>query len=123
VFAVDLPKLGERMEILKIHLRKRGRDVKLFDLDTLGEATENFVGAEIESVVDEALYDAFAEDREATTADLLAVAAKIVPISKTDKESIDAFREWMRTRATPVSSSGGKNPEADRKLRNLRLKK
>jgi SpoVK/Ycf46/Vps4 family AAA+-type ATPase len=105
VFAVDLPVVKEREEIFSIHLTKRGREAAKFDLKALSQETENFVGAEIESVVDEALYIAFDADRELTTADMLAVAKSIIPISKTDKEAIAEFRTWMTNRAMPVSSS------------------
>jgi SpoVK/Ycf46/Vps4 family AAA+-type ATPase len=104
VFAVDLPTHEERAEIFAIHLKKRGRDPKNFDIGGLATATENFVGAEIESVVDEALYAAFSEDRGVTSEDLLEVCKQVVPISKMDKEAIEQFRDWMQARATPVSS-------------------
>jgi SpoVK/Ycf46/Vps4 family AAA+-type ATPase len=104
VFAVDLPTAVERRDIFLIHLKKRGRDPKNFDVNKLALATENFVGAEIESVVDEALYLAFFADRDVSTDDLLEVCKHVIPISKTDKEAIEQFREWMRARATSVSS-------------------
>lgn len=121
VFAVDLPTLKERKEIIAIHLEKRSRVVSEFDLDVLGKITENFVGAEIESVVDEALYFAFDEDRDLTTNDLVAVARDIVPISKTDQEAIAQFRSWMETRAMPVSGSGKGRNGSTRSPRNLRM--
>lgn len=104
VFAVDLPADYEREQIFSIHLRKRGREVTNFDLTRLSAATEGFVGAEIEAVVDEGLYVAFDANQDVTTDILTTVASKMVPISKTDKENIEAFRRWMEGRATPVSS-------------------
>jgi len=55
-------------------------------------------------VVDEGLYVAFDGNQDVTTDILTLVASKMVPLSKTDKENIDAFRRWMEGRATPVSS-------------------
>jgi ATPases of the AAA+ class len=128
LFAVDLPTLEERKEILSIHLRKRGRDANNYDLNLLAKEMEGFVGAEIESVVDEALYIAFDADRELDTGDLKSVADELVPISKTDQDAISAFRDWMKSHAAPVSSSGsiksrgsvgGDSPA--RKIRNLKV--
>lgn len=119
VFAVDLPTAKEREQIFAIHLKKRGRDASQFDLSALSGVTVDFVGAEIESVVDEALYVAFDAERELTTEDLLSVAETVVPISKTDAEGIASFRKWMANRAMPVSrpeTSTGKG-----KIRNLRV--
>jgi AAA+ superfamily predicted ATPase len=121
VFAVDLPTFEERKEIFSIHLRKRRRDVEKFDLDGLARNTENFVGAEIESVVDEALYLAFDAGRELCSDDLVAVAKTVVPIAKTDAEAITQFREWMKDRAQPVSRSGGSSAKTGNGPRNLRI--
>jgi AAA+ superfamily predicted ATPase len=129
VFAVDLPTAFERETIFAIHLRKRGRDAAQFDCKLLASASENFVGAEIESVVDEALYHAFSADRDVSTDDLLTVCAGVVPISKTDSESIDEFRKWLKERAMPVSRpaylSGSTDMNGSERggKRNLRLKK
>ena len=120
VFAVDLPTAREREQIFAIHLAKRGRDASAFDLSELSGVTMDFVGAEIESVVDEALYAAFDAERDLTTEDLLRVARSVVPISRTDSEGIAEFRRWMTNRAMPVG-----RVEQDAKkaatLRNLRV--
>lgn len=119
VFAVDLPNSREREQIFAIHLKKRGRNVEAFDLQALAGVTVDFVGAEIESVVDEALYVAFDDLRELTTEDLLQVAKTVVPISKTDSEGIADFRRWMANRAMPVSRQEVSRSKG--KIRNLRV--
>lgn len=121
VFAVDLPTSKEREQIFSIHLQKRGRDVSSFALDKLSGVTQGFVGAEIESVVDEALYVAFDADRDLETDDLIAVANSVVPISKTDEEGIKDFRQWMATRAMPVSTPEKVSQTGGKGLRNLRV--
>jgi hypothetical protein len=121
VFAVDLPTFEERQEIFSIHLRKRGRKIEAFDLAALARGTEGFVGAEIESVVEEALYHAFDADRDISQADLVKVSSTVVPISKTDKEDVAQFREWMRTRAMPVSNALKNSVDTAKKSRTLRL--
>src|SRR2546423_11208349 len=59
IFFVDLPGLEARYAILSIHLKKRGREPKSFDLDRLAEACEGHSGAEIEQAVVSSLPDAF----------------------------------------------------------------
>src|SRR3990172_9132792 len=59
IFFVDLPSEEERVEILKIHLKKRMRDPGKFDLATLARVSEGFSGAEIEEAIVSALFDAF----------------------------------------------------------------
>ena len=64
IFFVDLPDVHERLEILDIHLRNRGRDPNDFTLDVIAEETELYSGAELEQVIISALYKAFAAQRE-----------------------------------------------------------
>jgi SpoVK/Ycf46/Vps4 family AAA+-type ATPase len=71
--------------------------------------TDGFVGAEIASLVPDALYEAFAEGkRPLTTEDLQRQAARVVPLAKTASEKITALREWAKGRARPASE-----PEAE----------
>ena len=66
VFFVDIPAAEEREEIFKIHLSKRGRDPKKFDLKKLVEGSPEYTGAEIEKAVKEGIANAFtanAKDR------------------------------------------------------------
>ena len=105
IFFVDLPSHDERKEIFEIHLKKRGRDPEIFDLDKLMESSAGYSGAEIEQAVIAALYDAFDLDRDVTTEDILATLSQSVPLSMTMKESIDLLREWADTRARPASSA------------------
>ncbi|HEX2574609.1 MAG TPA: AAA family ATPase [Polyangia bacterium] len=106
IFFVDLPTREERLQILEIHLRKKGRDPSLVDLAKVVEAMPEFSGSEIEQVVVSALYDAFDENpgtRELTTGQLLNAAKEIVPLAVTMQEGIAAMREWARTRARLAS--------------------
>ncbi len=108
VFMVDLPQTKEREEIFAIHLKKRKRDPEDFELRVLAKATSKFIGAEIEAVVQAALKKAFHKNIPFDTDLMLTVIKDMVPISTTDAEAIQAFREWGRYRARPVSSV---NPE------------
>ncbi|MBP6964991.1 MAG: AAA family ATPase [Armatimonadetes bacterium] len=105
IFFVDLPSEGERADIFAIHLRKRGRDPRDFDLALLASRTPGFSGAEIEAAVVSALYDAFAEGRDLSTDDIACAASVSVPLSSTMKEQIDGLRTWAAHRAR-MSSAG-----------------
>ncbi len=105
IFFVDLPGEPERVEIFAIHLKKRHRDPANFDLNALAKASHGYSGAEIEQAVISAMYDAFSENREITTEDILAVVKQSVPLSLTMKEKIDILRFWAETRARPASSA------------------
>jgi SpoVK/Ycf46/Vps4 family AAA+-type ATPase len=105
VWWVDLPNSRERAEIVRAALREHGRgDVKVADY-LVAEATDGFTGAEIAALVPDALYSAFADNgREINTADLVAAASVIVPLSKTAAEKIAAQRAWASGRARPATS-------------------
>lgn len=104
VFFVDLPNAHERLEIIKIHIRKRGRDPARFSgLKELAKLAEHHSGAELEQVVISALYAAFAEKRELTDEDLRQALKHSVPLYRTYEEKIKELREWARTRARPAT--------------------
>lgn len=105
IFFIDLPAQEERMQIFKIHLKKRKRDPVNFDLDRLASVTPGFSGAEIEAVVVDALYDAFDDTKELTTESIVKAAAQTVPLSMTMRERIEDLREWATTRARDASSA------------------
>lgn len=106
IFFVDLPMDEERAEIFSIHIRKRGRDPKSFNLNQLVGSSEGFGGAEIESAVESALWTAFNDNqRELTTDDIMQALEHTVPVSITKKETIDTIREWSIGRARNASSS------------------
>ncbi|HUU60236.1 MAG TPA: AAA family ATPase [Phycisphaerae bacterium] len=94
VFFVDLPGAEARKEIFRIHLAKRKRDPKGFDLDALVAASEGFSGAEIEQAVVAAMYAAFNEDRDLTTDDLRDELAATRPLSVVMAEKVATLRAW-----------------------------
>ena len=105
IFFVDLPDEPEREEIFNIHLKKRRRDPANFDLKALSKATNGYSGAEIEQAIIAAMYDAFNQDRDILTDDILKAAKQSIPLSETMKEKIDILRFWAETRARPASSA------------------
>ena len=104
IFFVDLPGLAERREILEIHVTRRGRDPKRFNLDALAVATAEFSGAELEEGIVDALYDVFEMGRDVTTEDIVRAMKGIVPLSRSMAEPLQRLREWAVTRARPASS-------------------
>jgi SpoVK/Ycf46/Vps4 family AAA+-type ATPase len=106
IFFVDLPKLLERKTIFNIHLEKRNRNPKNFNLELLADLSESFTGAEIEAAIEAALYEAFSDNkREIITSDIADAIKDSVPISKLMKEEIQYLRSWASERARNASSS------------------
>ena len=103
IFYVDLPNEEEREEIFRIHVAKRGREPKNFDLKALAAASKDFSGAEIEEAVISALYDAFYAKEELSTQYVLAALAATVPLAKTMSEKINDARKWAIGRARNAS--------------------
>ena len=103
VFFVDLPLENERIEIFKIHLARRGVDPAAFDLTQLTSFTNGWAGAEIEQCVVAAVTKARLAGNPVTEEDLITIAAKIVPLSRTMHEQINHIRSWAFERAVRAS--------------------
>jgi hypothetical protein len=96
VFFLDLPTRLEREQILEVHLKKRrlNKVRERFDLPAIARATEGFVGAELEAVVNEAMFPAFMDhERMLETEDLLTAARDMVPLAKSHHEHIRKLRQ------------------------------
>jgi SpoVK/Ycf46/Vps4 family AAA+-type ATPase len=106
VFFVDLPTEPERIEIFKIHLARRGVDPAAFDLTQLNSFTNGWAGAEVEQCVVAAVTRARLESRAVTEEDLVGIAAKTVPLSRTMHEQINHIRAWAFERAVRASNPG-----------------
>jgi hypothetical protein len=109
VFFVDLPLVAERMEILKIHLERRGMDTAKFNLERLAAYMRGWTGAEVEQSVVSALTKARLMDHEVTEQDLFLAAGELIPLARTMKEQINHIRSWAferAVRASPVLSGG-----------------
>jgi ATP-dependent 26S proteasome regulatory subunit len=103
VFFVDMPLAEEQIEIFRIHLNRRGVDASQFQLGDLMQFTAGWTGAEIEQCVVSAITRARLEDRDVTAQDLIGIAAKLVPLSRTMKEQIAHIRGWAFERAVRAS--------------------
>lgn len=105
IFFVDLPTRAVREEILRIHLRKKGRDPAKYDLGSLAARSAGYSGAEIEEAVREALFDAFAEGFELRTEHVVRALDKTYPLSRTMREQIEGLRQWAKVRARVASAT------------------
>ncbi|MCZ6691652.1 MAG: AAA family ATPase [Planctomycetota bacterium] len=103
IFTLDLPNQEDRVEILKIHIAKRGRDPKKFPLTVLADLTDGFNGSELEEAVISGLYEAFYAGRDLSEKDLATAIKETVPLSVTMAEKVEAIREWGRARARPAA--------------------
>src|SRR5690606_27421350 len=83
--------------------------VSLENLNHLAGLTEGFVGAEIEQVVIDGLFEAFYEERSIQLVDFQKVCKQFVPLSVTQAEHIKAIRDWASVRAVAAT------PREDRK--------
>ncbi len=98
IFFVDLPKAAVRMDIIEIHLRRRGLDPARFDLVGLVEASKGFSGAEIEQGIVACLYASHAMKRTPDTTQLMAEYRRTRPLSVLMSEQLQQLRDWAATR-------------------------
>lgn len=97
IFCVNLPNEKEREAIFKVHLGKRGhKDLKIDNV--LVKATDGFNGADIESVVNEAVEEVFVKNLDGkndtlTSSVLLDKAKNTISISKSCKKQIDNMKK------------------------------
>ena len=96
IFFLDLPTLLERQEIVKVHLHKRNRFPQDFDILKLANASEGYVGAEIEQAIIDGMYVGFNQGREVMTEDILLALGRQVPLSLSQREAISFLRDWLR---------------------------
>ena len=106
IYWVDLPNNQEREQIIKIHLRKRGRNPDSYDCQDFLSYTEGFSGADIESGVELALKKAFLSNSKDLTKSILTQSFRqIKSISDSNESLIKATREWGDSHAKPANVS------------------
>lgn len=123
IWFIDLPTKAERESITAATLRSNGRDaVKLgIDLHAVADATAGFNGAEIAAAVEgDAMFSAFADGaREVTTDDIVSAASKVIPLSRTSAEKIEALRSNWSGRARLATRPDTTAPQAKKGVRTL----
>src|SRR5207245_10999154 len=100
-----------RAEIFAVHLRKRKRVVQDFDTERLAGESDGYVGAEIEQAIIDAMYIGFNAGREFTTEDVSASLKRQVPLSVSQRETIDGLRGWLEAGRAQSASYGDAKEE------------
>jgi SpoVK/Ycf46/Vps4 family AAA+-type ATPase len=103
IFFVDLPNVHERLEILEIHLRRKGRSPENFDLLAVAEETDRYSGAELEQLIISAMFRSFALNRSLQQEDLMRTVRETIPLAVTMDDRLKELRDWARPRARPAS--------------------
>jgi len=105
IFFIGLPNTKEREAIWKIHLSmvKDYREED-FDINKLANLTKEFSGAEIKSIIDSSLFDAFDEESSLQMEHLVGTIEGTIPLSKTMEKELSELREWGKTHAKMAST-------------------
>lgn len=102
IFAVHLPSQKEREDIFRIHIAKRGREKllgKKIDVKSMAKNCKGFTGAEIEAVINDALFSAFSAGKDLNSVDIEEAIKHTKPLSEMMKPQIDRMVEWCKGRA------------------------
>lgn len=100
IFYVGLPNPQEREKIFAIHIgKRRKKDLPSIDLPALVRKTEGYSGSDIEGVVKDAIEEAFTQDKDTLTTELLLSAiAGTASLSEIMKESIEKMAKVYKER-------------------------
>ena len=97
IFCVNLPNKEERKAIFKIHLEKKKKSIDDASLNSICQITDGFNGADIESVVNEAVEECFLSgERELSKNVLENIVRHTVSISKSCKKQIDNMKKAFK---------------------------
>lgn len=94
-FFIDLPSDKARREMIQSMLEERKKVANEYDLSSLAKASEGFTGRDIRSAIEEAMMNAFMENRELSTKDLLGVFQDLTPTSVTASTQINKMRQLV----------------------------
>jgi len=99
----DLPSKEDRIDVIKIHLRKRGQEPSEFNLAELAEAAERMVPREIEQCMKSSLVESFSNKKKKLDQAIFLKALERKPrIVNTMADEIKETLDWV-----------GFDPEAD----------
>lgn len=101
IWFVNLPNKTERIGISEIICGLK--DLKNINHNAIANISEGYTGAELESAVKEAQHEAFFEDRDVVTEDIIKQIKVTQPLSKTEKEKIDLLISWKNGKARDAS--------------------
>lgn len=105
IWGVPEPNSNSRREIWRIHINKVRPGLEV-DYDRLVEESKNYVGAEIEAIIEEAMFDAFNDNKAELSTEYLSVAInRVTPQYITSKDTLAPLRSWMQERVRYVEQS------------------
>lgn len=105
IFSVSVPNASERRQVLEIHLRKRKQDASKIDLQAAVDASENYVPAELEAAVKDAVIEAFGSGQPVTGELIAAQLAQMTPLSVAFADQFAAMRTWSEQNARPANGT------------------
>ena len=95
-FFFDLPSEEDRIDILKIHIKKAGQKADNYDLAMLADKAKGMVGREIEQAIGAAMIESFAEEKPALDEQILADELARKPrIIKTMLDEVKEITDWI----------------------------
>jgi SpoVK/Ycf46/Vps4 family AAA+-type ATPase len=111
VWSVDLPNLSEREAIWQIHIIKKKRNPKKFNIPELARLTDGYSGRQIEAAWEKAMTAAFNDEaREPEQSDITDALKRFVPTSVTMADAIEKRRKRLSGRAMPASRPEAPTP-------------
>ena len=106
IFFLDLPNEIERQEIFKIHIQEfRPASWKDFNYSLLSKKSELFSGAEIRQTIIEAMYNAFHEQREFNTDDILFALNQLIPLANLESTQMRQLQTLASSGQIRLASS------------------
>jgi DNA polymerase III delta prime subunit len=102
IFFVDTPTLSERREIIEIMNRKWNVQIPV----EWAAKLDGYTGAEIEKLAKAAIFEAPEE-----------AIKRIVPVTKSGKQDVEAIRAWAQGGATPANTPDAVDMVEGRKLK------
>lgn len=106
IFHVDLPDQRERAEILRVHLKKRGKEDNGIDIGQVARSTEGFSGADLENVVKDAVEQAFVDGQRSLITNFLLDSAKAtVPLAQLMKDKLKDYTDKLQSMGIRSASS------------------
>ncbi|MCL2689832.1 MAG: AAA family ATPase [Chitinispirillia bacterium] len=105
MFFIDLPTSKERGKIISIYAQKYLKTILSINLmEKLVQISDGFTSADLESTLRDIAYTVIANDNFVLNEEsIVTIFNKVVPLSKTAPEKIEAVREWGSKRAIPAS--------------------
>ena len=95
-FFFDLPSEEDRVDILKIHIRKAGQSVEDYNLANLSEQAQGMVGREIEQAIGAAMIESFDQGKKALDEGVLSNELAHKPrIIKTMADEVREIVDWV----------------------------